>query len=65
MKKPDEQKFNNMYTKLNVDQKYIFKQIISQKTKIHFIDGPGGFGKTSKGAAAPCLASTRNEVTDE
>ena len=56
MKKPDEcdakvikyceQKFNNIYTKLNVDQKYIFEQIISQKTKIHCIDGPGGSGKT-------------------
>ena len=56
MKKPDEcyakvikyceQKFNNIHTKLNVDQKYIFEQIISQKTKIHFIDGPGGSGKT-------------------
>ena len=35
-----------MYTKLNVDQKYIFEQIISQKTKIHFIDSPGRSGKT-------------------
>ena len=40
------QKFNNMYHNLNVDQKYIFEQIISQKTRIHFIDGPGGSGKT-------------------
>ena len=40
-----EQKFNNMYHNLNVDQKYIFEQIISQKTRIHFIDGPGGSGK--------------------
>ena len=35
-----------MYTKLNVDQKYIYEQIISQKTKIHFIDGPDRSGKT-------------------
>ena len=35
-----------MYGELNVDQKHIFEQIISQRTKIHFIDGPGGFGKT-------------------
>ena len=30
-----------MYHNLNVDQKYIFEQIISQKTRIHFIDNPG------------------------
>ena len=41
-----EQTFNNMYHNLNVDQKYIFEQIISQKTRIHFIDGPGRSGKT-------------------
>ena len=40
------QKFNNMYGELNVDQKHIFEQIISQRTKIHFIDGPSESGKT-------------------
>ena len=34
-----------MYGELNVDQKHIFEQIISRRTKIHFIDGPCGSGK--------------------
>ena len=41
------QMFNNFYSQLNDDQKTIFTQILSNKHKIHFIDGPpGGSGKT-------------------
>ena len=38
--------FNHMYNQLNVDQKLIFEKLINNSHKIHFIDGPGGSGKT-------------------
>ena len=38
--------FTNMYTQLNSEQKYIFEKLLNSESKIHFIDGPGGSGKT-------------------
>ena len=41
------QEYESMYMKLNNDQKIIFNKIIyDNNIKIHFIDGPGGSGKT-------------------
>ena len=37
--------FDEMYSQLNTDQKYIFNEIIESHDKISFIDGPGGSGK--------------------
>ena len=38
--------FENMFTKLNEDQKFIFNELVNNMNKINFIDGPGGSGKT-------------------
>ena len=38
--------FDNMYSKLNDDQRKIFEEIIGDKHNFFFIDGPGGTGKT-------------------
>jgi len=35
-----------MHSKLNKEQRYIFNEIIQNKNKTIFIDGPGGTGKT-------------------
>lgn len=40
------QMFDSMCPKLNKDQKYIFDLLISENSKMFFIDGPGGSGKT-------------------
>ena len=40
------QKYESQYIQLNNNQKFIFNKIINSETKIHFIDGPGGSGKT-------------------
>ena len=41
-----EQKYESQYIQLNNDQNFIFNKIINSETKIHFIDGPGGSGKS-------------------
>ena len=38
--------FEDMFTKLNQDQKFIFKQLLNNINKINFIGGPRGSGKT-------------------
>lgn len=38
--------FNNMYNKLNLEQKFIFENIVNNEEKMYFIIGPGGTGKT-------------------
>ena len=38
--------FEDIFTKLNQGQNFIFKQLINNINKVNFIDGPGGSGKT-------------------
>jgi hypothetical protein len=38
--------FEDMFKQLNDDQLLVFNEIVEQKKMIHFIDGPGGSGKT-------------------
>ena len=38
--------FDCMYSYLNKDQQSIFNELINNNHKMHFIDGPGGSGKT-------------------
>ena len=38
--------FDTIYSKLNVSRRKILEVIIGQNHKFHFIDGPGGTGKT-------------------
>ena len=38
--------FEILFSQLTTDQRLIFTEIVNDKNKIYFIDGPGGSGKT-------------------